>query len=379
MEYESPELVRNEPAITVEAASGDAAFASDWTGAVGTPAHHCPHRLRFQDLNANGRRQARISRLAIASSWMVIGFGLLLGLMLVTTGFTDGDQLAALVGLLLLCGMVLQSLGAVALALTWRRLHRPRNATIGAAAVGLLGVFVAAVLLFLFTELDAALLLTVPPAVVLWQLFQFRARLYDRETCRAYPWHAPAVRAMLEHDPSPYAVVPGPYRFRVKDCPHKLELRALRRRYQVLSIVNTLLLILYVAGQVILVADLFALNEFGGVWVGYDVMALALLPLIRIAYQEVAVRSRRYHRAPVWLSVGAFAAHGLTAAASVCAAVVLGDLLMLATAGLAAYGCYWTAVAMTRLPSRAECRSLREPPPIVQKMLKTAPTVAAPA
>ncbi|MFG3341700.1 hypothetical protein [Glycomyces sp. NPDC048151] len=384
MEYESleppfsgrsAELFPVDPQITVEADPD--APDSGWAEPVptGPEYHRCPHWLRFADLNAKGRMAAVGGVAVVGLSWAVIVFGLLVGLGLAVVGFGDDDLRLALIGLLLVCGSVLQSFGAAALTRSWRRLHRPGEAAIPFAAVGFL-VFLAAMgAIVALAEIRIAPLFALPFAVVVWQLFWFRSRLYGRDTCQAHPGHAPAIRALLRHDPGSFAAMPVAERFSARDCPHRIRFGDLHRRYQAMAIANTVLLYLYIGAVIWLV---FVLNPRPDVDLSgpgtdlahaFSVLALALVTLAGVL--ELGERSRRYHRAPVLLFVAAFCGYGLVICLSVWAAVVLDEPSALAVAPLAAYWAVSAGFALVRFPPRSECRTLEGPPPFLQKMLQT--------
>jgi hypothetical protein len=199
---------RHELPVTVEAVAEGADGSSDWAGSVvtRTERHQCGHRLWFQHLNTAARVRAVGGMAALAVSWTVIAFGCLLGVALLLHGAVTGNPRSVLLGLLLVIGTVLELFGAIAFASVWRRPHRPPDAVLVAAAVGFLVFLTAAGVLVVFADLYVAPLFAVPFAVVLWQLFWFRQVLYGRDSCRTFPGYAPAVRAMLEHDPGPHTV-----------------------------------------------------------------------------------------------------------------------------------------------------------------------------
>jgi hypothetical protein len=356
MEYEPPERARFDPPITVESAMSVDTDASEWTEPVAKrpERHRCTHGLRFSDLNARGRTTAVGLIAVIAASWALIVLGFLVGLGLIAAGFADGDQRLAVVGLLLACGTALQSFGVVALASACRRPHRPHDVAIALAAVGLLVFLIALVMLVAIADMVAAPALAVPFAAVLVHLFRFQSALYGRDTCRTHPGHAPAVRELLAHDPGPAIVAPE--RFRVRDCPHRLKFGMLRRRSQVMLIVNTVLVYVYFA----LLLWMISLNEL---------LVPALLSGL-IGIVELSARSQRYHRASTWVYVCAFAGYALAGAAGVWAAVTFGEPLLFAVPVLAAYWCFSAWFALTQLTPRSACRSMMEPPPAIRRMLK---------
>jgi hypothetical protein len=362
---------RQEPPVTVEAAEG--AFGSpDWAGSVVTRTDRrpCAHRLWFRHLNTGGRVRRVGGVVALAASWTVIGFGLIVALVLLLLG----DRAAAFIGLLVGVGTALLAFGAVALASAWRRPHRPHDAAIVAASVGFLMFLIAVALFVIVARLYAAPLLAVPFAVVLWQLFWFRQVLYGRDSCRTYPGYAPAVRAMLRHDPGPYAVLPEPDRFRLERCPHRLQFGELRRAAQVMSVVNTVLLLAYFAALLWLMFVLVSRPEFGRAGPGHEAVAFlaagTVMMLNMPGFLELKVRSQRYHRAAVGWYPAAFTGYALTAAVGFWSAVVLGGPATLVVTLLAAYWAYSAWVALTRLPPRSACGAMQAPPPVVQKMLK---------
>lgn len=379
MSCEPLEPPRSDPPITVEAAPIPDAAAPDWTEPVltGTARDRCRHRVRFHDLNEQGRGRAGLAFAAISLTWGVITIGAIVGLAIVPEGVENADRLLTLGGLILVCSALLQAVGAVGLGSVLRRLHRPGDIVIGLAAAGYLLFLL--VLVLLLTAVEPAyyflvIVAALPFAAVLWQLIALRNTLYGRGTCRTHPGFPPAIRALLKHDPGPFAVMPEPTRFRVADCPHRLEFGRLRRRYQVMSLVNTALLLGYLGAMLVLMAALVARREFAAGGPGYEATALALavlLPLINLpAFQEVNVRSQRYHRAPFGLYIGAFIGYALSAATGIWGAIVLGGPMSLIPTALAAYWAFSAVVAMTGLPPRSECGSLREPPLVIRKMLK---------
>jgi hypothetical protein len=376
MTSDAPEPDRHVPPVSVEAAEEGAAGDPAWAGSVvmRTERHRCGHRLWFQHLNTAGRVRAVGGMAALAVSWTVIVFGCLVGIGLAIDGTVHGSPRSGLIGLLLVVGTVLQLFGAVAFASVWRRPHRPHDAVLVAAAVGFLVFLTAAVLLVVVADLYVAPLFAVPFAVVLWQLFWFRQVLYGRGSCRSFPGYAPAVRAMLEHDPGPYAVLPEPVRFRLEQCPHRLPFGELRRSAQVMSVVNTVLLLAYFAVLLWLMFVLVSRPEFGRAGPGHEAVAYLAAGTIMLlnmpGFQELKARSQRYHRAAVGFYPAAFAGYALTAAVGFWSAVVLGGPATLVVTLLAAYWAYSAWVALTRLPPRSACGAMQAPPPVVQKMLK---------
>jgi hypothetical protein len=376
MEFDATQPGHNEPSVTVEPASGGAAGDPDWARPVVTRTEHhqCGHRLWFQHLNTGGRVRAVGGVVALAVSWTVLVFAFIVGLTLLIEGAVDGVQMLALIGLLLVVGAALQLFGAVAIASVWRRPHRPHDAVIVTAAVGFLVFVTATVLLVVFADIHAAPLFAVPLAAVLWQLFWFRQVLYGRGTCRTYPGYAPAVRAMLEHDPGPYTVLPEPDRFRLETCPHKLEYAELRRSAQIMSTVNTILVWAYFVVLLWLMFVLVARPEFGRAGPAHEAvayLAAGTIMLLNIpGMQELKARSQRYHRAAIALYVAAFTGYALTAAVGFWCAVILDDPATLVVTLLAAYWAYSAWIAVTGLPSRSACRAMQAPPPVIQKLLK---------
>jgi hypothetical protein len=374
MASDAPVPGRHEPPVTVEAAASGAAGGPDWAGSVvtRTERHHCAHRLWFQHLNTGGRVRVVGGVVALAVSWTVIVFGFIVGLALLING-ADSPR-PGLIGLLLVIGTVLQLFGVIAFASVWRRPHRPQDAVLVTAAVGFLVFLTAAVLLIVVADLYAAPLFAAPFAVVLWQLFWFRQVLYGRSSCRTFPGYAPAVRAMLEHDPGLYAVLPEPDRFRLEHCPHTLPFGELRRSAQVMSVVNSVLLLGYVAALLWLMFVLVSRPEFGRAGPGHEAVAYLAAGTIMLlnmpGLQEMKARSQRYHRAAAGYYAAAFTGYALTAAIGFWSAVILDDPATLIVTLLAAYWGLSASFAFTRLPSRSACGALQAPPPVVQKMLR---------
>ncbi|MEU5155548.1 hypothetical protein [Glycomyces sp. NPDC021274] len=366
---------RADPQIFVEAAPIPGASAPGWAEPVvtRTKRHRCPHWVRFADLNAKGRGRRALSVLAVWSSWAVIAFGLFAGLAGVFAAFEKGAEPVAFGGLTMACGAVLQAVSTVALAWAWRRLHRPKDFVIGLAASGFLLHLIGLGVFLTIVDSHHAVLVAaaVPYALVLWQLVAFRNMLYPRDTCRTHPGLPPAILALLKDDPVLHAASQGSPQFRVADCPHRLEFRSLRGGYRVMAVVNTVLLMGYVGSLLNLMADMLALSEFAperedGALA--FVLVLALGNLCSLA--EMHARSTRFHRAPLHIAIGAFIGYAATFAAGIWAWGDVATPALLATLALAAYWASSAAYAMKHLPPRSECASLREPPPVIQKMLR---------
>lgn len=367
MSYEPLEAPRTDPLITVEAAPTDDSAAAEWTEPVVTrPEHHqCQHRLYFHDLNAKGRLAFAGGRAAIWSSWPVIVFGAIFGLGGLIGGVANDNTMLAVGGLLMVCSAVLQVVGAVGLALTWKRPHRPNDVVIGFAAIGYLLFLIVVGMILAATKLVGFAFALVPFAFVLWQLISFRVNLYWSGTCRTYPGFPPAIRALLKRDPGPFAVIPAPARFRVADCPHRLEFRKLRGRFQVATLMNTVLLYGYLVAMLVMVSSRRVVDGGEGDAIGVLVMLLLVLSNL-FGVQEIKVRSKRYHRASTSLYIGAFFGYAMT----VVIGIWLGGPASFIAMALAAYWAFAAAYVMKVLPPRSECASLREPPPAVQKMLR---------
>ncbi|MDN3241106.1 hypothetical protein [Glycomyces tritici] len=355
---------RADPQISVEAAPVPSAGTPGWAEPVMTRTERrkCPHWVRFADLNTKGRTRRALAVLAIWTSWAVVVIGLFAGLAGMTAGIEKGAQLPAIGGLALACGAVLQAVSAVALASAWRRLHRPKDLVIGLAVSGFL-VHLLGLALFL-TIVDSKHLLlavaAVPYALVLWQLIAFRNSLYARGTCRTHPGLPPAIRALLKDETA---------RFRIADCPHQIAFGDLRVRYRVLSVANTFLLIGYIAAVLLLwsvpVSPPFSFEGDEFVLIALGI----LLPVGNLfSLSEIWTHSKRYHRVSPGMYVGAFTGYAMTLLAGLWAGLSMH--LSLAVIVLTIYWASSAAYAMKHLPPRSECASLREPPPVVQRMLK---------
>ncbi|MDA1360503.1 hypothetical protein O1R50_12770 [Glycomyces luteolus] len=373
MSYEPLEPPRSDPPITVEPAPTDDSTAA-WTEPVltETERHHCPHRVRFGNFNAKGRFAFAGNVVAIWSSWLGIMFGTFFGLAGLAVGFENSDLFPAVAGLLLVGSGVLQAVGAIGLALAWKRLHRPSDIVIGLAAIGFL-VFLAAVAMMLVSTrsfgsaLVPCALAAMSFAFVLRQLLSFRDTLYKRGTCQTHPGFSPAFRALLRNDPGPLAVMPEPVRCRVADCPHRFEFGDLRVRYQAVAIANTALLVAYLLTLLVMMAVLSSRRAAAD---GVEAMPLVLMLLFAmlnmLSFREINVRSKRFHRASMRLYVGAFAGYAFTVAIG----MWLGGPVSFIAVALAVYWAFSAAYALKVLPPRSECASLRELPPSVQKVLK---------
>jgi hypothetical protein len=372
MAYEPLESSRADSLITVEPAPA-ADTGADWKAPVltQTERHRCPHRLRFRDLNGKGRVKAAAAFVLIVLSWTVIAVISFFGAVAIGVGFGESRAVIAVSGLLLSCSAVLQPFGLIALARVWKRPHRPNDVVIGLAVVGFVLYLVALVLLLPSGGIIVPALGAVPLALVLRQLISFRGSLYGRDSCRTHPVFPPAILALLTHDPGPLeAVKPEPGRFRVRDCPHRIGFGELRVRYRVASVVNSLLLAAYVAMVIILWAEVLASASVavGGSAFTADVFGF-LVPLGNLcSLMEILARSKRYHRASPFVSVGAFVGYGSTLAAGLW--LGLSMPVSLVVIALTAYWAYSAAYAMRHLPPRSECASLSEPPLVIQRMRK---------
>ncbi|MEV3935396.1 hypothetical protein AB0K52_05370 [Glycomyces sp. NPDC049804] len=359
-----PDAPRADPQVTVEAAPVVAASGWAALAPTGTERHRCLHRVRFADLNAKGRAKRALSAVALWSGGAVTAIGLFFGLICIGAGVQGEVGLLVAAGLTLVCGLVLQAVGAVALAVVWRRLHRPSDPVIGLAAAGFVLLAVSLALFMVLAESGQGFLalVAVPYAWILWQLVAFRRSLYPRGSCRTHPGLAPAVLALLRDERVP--------RFRVADCPHRFGFGELRVRYRVAAVVNSLLLTGYVAMVFILWAEVLVAASLAVGGSGFAAVVIALLvPLGNLfSFGEILARAKRYHRASRAVCVGAFAGYGSTVAAGLW--LELGMPVSLAVIALTAYWAYSAAFAMRHLPPRSECASLSEPPPVVQRMLK---------
>ncbi|WP_205324086.1 hypothetical protein [Glycomyces sp. YM15] len=328
--------------------------------------------MRFGNLNAKGRLAFAGGVVAIWSSWLGIMFGTFFGLVGLSVGFETNDLFPAVAGLLLVCSAVLQAVGAVGLALAWKRLHRPSDIVIGLAAIGFL-VFLGALAMMLVSTrsfgsgLVPFALAAMSFAFVLRQLISFRSMLYRRDTCHIHPGFSPAIRALLRNDPGPLAAMPEPARFRVGDCPHRIQFGDLRVRYRVVAIANTVLLMAYLLTLLVLMAVLSSRSPAtDGVEAMPPVLMLLFAMLNMLSFWEINVRSKRFHRASIRLYVGAFAGYALT----VTIGMWLGGLVSFIAVALAIYWAFSAAYALKVLPPHSACASMRELPPAIQKMLR---------
>jgi hypothetical protein len=369
MSYEPLDPARTDPPIYVEAAPTDDSGTADWAEPVVTRPEHreCPHRLYFRDLNPKGRLAVLGGRFAIWSAWLVIVLGTVFGIGGLLGGLDTRDVALAIGSLLMVCSGVLQAVGAIGLALTWRRPHRPSDVVIGLAAVGYLLFVIVVGMILAATQLIGFAFALAPFAFVLWQLISFRGTLYWRGTCQVYPGFPPGINALLSN-PGLSPAKPDPNKFSIETCPHRLEFRQLRGSAQVMSIANAILLGAYMFVVLMLTAALLVVDNEREA--AATVMAL-LLPLANLpAFHEVNLRGKRYHRAPLTVSIGAFVGYATTLTTAVLIwpgpdiRIPIGAML------LAAYWAYSAAVAMKILPPRSVCASLREPPPAIQRMLK---------
>jgi hypothetical protein len=360
------ELLPGDPQISVEAASD--APVSGWAEPILTKTERsrCTHWVRYADLNAKGRARRALSVTAFWSCWVVVPVGLFVGVMAFAEGIDSESGLVALVGLALSWGFALQAVSAVALALTWRRLHRPKYFVVGIAASGYTALLLGLGLSMAIVGSHHAMLVAaaLPYGWMLWQLIEFRKTLYRRDTCRSYPWLPPAIVAMLK---SPAAS--GAKRFRAADCPHRLEFGALRVRYRLVGVANTLLFLVYFA----VVGLLWAMDPdppfaFDGNWVVTAVLGLLFPVGNLLAVSEIYAHSSRYHRSPTVLYVGAFIGYATTVAVSFWVGLgVIGSLPVIA---LTTYWAWASVYSMKHLPPRSECANLREPPPAIKRMLR---------
>lgn len=364
------ETPRADPQIFVEAAPIPSAAAPGWAEPVvtRTKRHRCPHWVRFADLNAKGRSRRALSVLAVWSSWAVIAVGLFAGLAGVFAAFEKGAEPVAFGGLTMACGAVLQAVSTVALAWAWRRLHRPKDFVIGLAASGFLLHLIGLGVFLTIVDSHHAVLVAaaVPYALVLWQLVAFRNALYPRDTCRTHPGLPPAIRALLRHDPE--SVDPGATRYRTADCPHRLRFGDLKGRYQAMTLFSTVLVLAYLVALLVMMALVSSRRAASG---GVEPMPLIVMLLFAmlnmVCLQEISVRSKRFHRVPTPLFIGALAGYAFTVAVCMWTG---GGPVAFATMALAAYWALVAVYAMKHLPPRSECASRPELPPVIQKMLK---------
>lgn len=375
MDNEIPESAHH-PVVTVEAAPFAATSAPDWIAPAGpaaplvVPRAYCPHRYRFRDLRARGRLGVVGAKIAIAVNWFFVFVGIFGGMGVLIGGLTDADRPEAFAGFVMISGAVLLAVGNVALAHALEWLHRPNDVVIVLSSIGFMLFLVGTVLFVLRAEVLGLMLFALPGAFVTGTLWWFRSALYDRRTCHTHPGFSPAIRAMFKQDPGYFAaaVAPGGRRSWIEACPHRVRFRDLRGRYQVLSIVNSVLYCLYFSAAG--VCSVMVLDRKAGGVAAALAIAWLTLHLQVPALIELHLRSKRYHRAPLGLYPAAFAAYGLVAAVSIWMAVLDGNPAVLGLAALALYYGSLAVNAMKKLPPRSACRALPDLLPEVERLLK---------
>jgi Flp pilus assembly protein TadB len=206
MERHEPNPSPHDPVITVEAAPPDGRGAGGWTAPIDPESHpkaECHHQIQFLDLHAQGRLLVVASVVAVYASNLVLLLGVLFSLLLLVFGLLTADRFAISVGLLVVCGAALQSVGNIELMVTWSRLHRPRGAAMVLASIGYVTFLFGTVLFIVREESYGLLLVLLPAAIVMWTLWSYRRVLYDRRTCQTHPEFPASVLAMLREDSRP--------------------------------------------------------------------------------------------------------------------------------------------------------------------------------
>jgi hypothetical protein len=192
-----------DPVITVEAAPAYGHGAAGWAAPIDPEAEFepaCHHQIRFRDLHARARYLVAGSVAAVFASNLVLFLGVLLGFLMIVFGLLAADRFAVLVGVLVVCGAGLQSIGNIAVMVTWAGMHRPGDTKMALASLGYLMFLFGSILFIVREESYGLVLLLVPSAVVMWTLWSYRRALYDQRTCQIHPEFPPAVLAMLRED-----------------------------------------------------------------------------------------------------------------------------------------------------------------------------------
>jgi hypothetical protein len=378
MNDHTPDLLRRDPHISVEAAEPETVPATGWvaparrTLPAPVPNAYCHHHIRFRHLRARGWLQFIGAIAALTANWLVVSIGVVAGTVALVLALFDGTGSLVFVAFLLAFGAALMAVGNVALAVTWGRFHRPSDTVIVLDSIGFLLFSCGIVLFAARSGVPVLALLAVPGAVVTAMLWRFRSVLYHRSSCADYPWFPPSVLAILrEHRVETVDVAAESW---IEACTHVVRFRDLRPRHRIAGIGFSMLYVVYLLAFAV---ELIALL---GLWAGsfitgreavaLTVVAVVSLPLVIVGLVEYFARAKRLHRAPTPVYVLAISGFVGSAALAAWMAMITHDLLFYGFAALAVVPVLSATSAARSLTRRSECRSNPGLPPKIQEMLK---------